>query len=46
MKVEVSTLISMYDKREYDENAVRKRQILYATIKRHMHNFTQYHCAL
>ena len=28
MKVEVGTLISMHDKREYDENAVRKRQML------------------
>ena len=25
----------MYGKREYDENAVRKRQMLYATFKRH-----------
>ena len=30
----------------YDKDAVRKRQMLYTTIKRHMHNFNQYHCAL
>ena len=36
----------MYDKREYDQNAVRKRQMLYATIKRLIHNFSQYRCAL
>ena len=32
----------MYDKRKYDKNAVRKRQMLYAAIKRHMHNLSQY----
>ena len=33
----------MYDKPEYDENAVRKRQMVYATIKKHMHNFSQHY---
>ena len=46
MKIELWTLISMYDKCEYDQNAVRKRQMLYAAIKRDIHNFSQYHCAL
>ena len=44
MKVEVWTLISMYDKCEYDENAVRKKQILYTSIRKHMQNFSQYDC--
>ena len=36
----------MYDKYEYDKNAVRKSEMLYTTIKRDMHNFSQYHFAL
>ena len=32
----------MYDKSEYHGNAVKERQMLYATIKRHMHNLSQY----
>ena len=33
MKIEKWTLILMYNKRKYDENAVSKRQMLYAAIK-------------
>ena len=36
----------MYDKREYDQNPVAERQMLYAAIKKHVHNFNQYNRAL